>query len=938
MNQKSFVKRILAVALSLIMVLGLMPMTVFADGTYTFPSYSQSGDNNSVLRYYLTDENAGSITVEQSINEPALFLKIDDGWYFEKWDTYFNGYEDRPILSDPKVEGSNPVSDDGYYTFYNISQKQPFSNRSTFLFIKTGTNFYGDHKVTAVLKPILTINADDGVSYQVTTSSPTTVSSNQIAVKYSDNATITYSIDNKYIVTYVSANYGTNYSENGTVVTVNSIKKPATVTIRTRLKQHNVVFDANGGEGTMAQQSYSYGEAQALTANGFTRSDYTFAGWNTKADGTGTAYTDKQSITFTPANDGDSITLYAQWEQSNYTVSFDANGGTNTMDAVKVDRNSEYTLPVNGFTAPSAYQFKGWATSANGDVISAETITATADITLYAIWEKIPADAPTVQISGNLTLTYGEFTNQKITVTVEKKDGYTYSYYWVDLASENFDEVVSTADTFHIPNNMSAGAHFYDCAVIATREDNGEFTSTVIRDIYVGIKPKEIDNNSAYVTLSKTEFTYNGEDQKPDVSITYKDKTLTEGTDYTISWPADCKNAGLKTITVNFMGNYSGSIQKTFTIEKATPVIGTVSVNGVVKDTTNPYDVVLTRTDLTIDGKLELDMADDDAMLANKSAYNWVFTPTDTANYNVIKDSVQIDVLDTVVPNGAIKVYTNEWKQIINNITFGLFFKETQEVIITAADNENGSGIKDILYFVSDKELSNDDLAAAEWKSYTEAFDIEPDGKFVVYAKITDNDGNAVIINSDGVVVDETAAVVSGITDGETYYGQLVFTATDALAGIKSVEIDGIDKTHFEGQYVINADNAEHTVVVTDNAGNVTEYKVTVYKNYTVTYVADGETVSTETVGHGKNATLPIVPAKDGYIGKWDHDGKNITSDVIINAVYTENSASVPSDPHSPQTGDNSHMALWIILLFISGGALITLTVVDRKRKTATNK
>ena len=85
---------------------------------------------------------------------------------------------------------------------------------------------------------------------------------------------------------------------------------------------------------------------------------------------------------------------------------------------------------------------------------------------------------------------------------------------------------------------------------------------------------------------------------------------------------------------------------------------------------------------------------------------------------------------------------------------------------IVAADNENGSGIKEILYFVSDNELEEEDLATVEWKSYAEAFNIEPDGKYVIYAKVADKDGNTVVINSDGVVVDETAAVVSGITDG----------------------------------------------------------------------------------------------------------------------------------------------------------------------------
>ncbi len=1006
MNKKSFVKRILAAALSVIMVLGLMPMTVFADGTYTFKPATQSGNNTSTIQYSMTDENAGDFTLTQNNQRVELVLMLDEGWYFDRWETYFDGYEDVAILTDPKIEGVNPKSDNGAYTFYNQGGNTPINNQegpsnniyysgtkienwAKDIWVRINTPYYGRHTITAVLKPILTVLADDGIDYQITTNSPSYryLEENQVAVKYGDNATITYTVDNKYVVTSVSANYNTNYSENGTVVTVNSIKKPATVTIETRLKQQNVVFNANGGEGTMAQQSYSYGEAQALTANSFTRSDHTFAGWNTKPDGSGTAYTDKQSLTFTPANDGESITLYAQWERSNYTVSFDANGGTNTMDAVKVVKNSEYTLPVNGFTAPSAYQFKGWATSANGGVISAETITVTADTTLYAIWEKIPAEAPIVQISGNLELIYGEFTNQKITVTVEKKEGYTYSYYWVDLASENFDEVVATTDTFNIPDNMSVGAHFYDCAVIATREDNGESTSTIIRDIYVGIKPKEIDNNGADVTLSKTEFTYNGEEQKPDVAITYKGKHLTEGTDYTISWPADCKNAGIKTITVNFMGNYSGSVQKTFTIEKATPVIGTVSVDGVVKDTTKPYDVVLTRTDLTIDGKLELDMADDDAMLANKSAYNWVFTPTDTANYNIMKGTVQIDVQDTVLPTISISLDDHRWT-LWDTVTFGLFYNESKEVTITAADNENGSGLKDMLYFVANEEMTTEQLQDVQWIAYTEAFDIDPDGKYVVYAKAVDNDGNTLIINSNGIVLDKTQAVVEGLTNGGTYYGQLVFTVADELAGVKSVVIDGNDKTHFEGQYVISGDNVEHTVVVADNAGNVTEYKVTVYKNYTVTYVADGETVAEITVGHGENAAFPEVPAKDGYVGKWDRNNENITSDTVINAVYTEIPVVKPdevkpedkadledtkkqledmldddsyteddkkdiqdaidniddalaelnkpvTDPDSPQTDYNNHIALWIVLLIISGGAVITMTVVDKKKRTA---
>lgn len=587
-------------------------------------------------------------------------------------------------------------------------------------------------------------------------------------------------------------------------------------------------------------------------------------------------------------------------------------------------------------------------------------------------------------------------------------------------------------------------ANIYAITVSQPDGANKNYDITFVDETFT-INAKTVD---ATVVVNGAPFTYNGSKYEPEIVVKDGD-TVIPANEYEVGY-ANNINAGTATVTVTDKdgGNYVVNGTEIFIINKADPVIGTVGVDGVVKDSTKPSDVVLTRTNSIVDGVLTLA---DNAMLANKSTYRWVFTPTDTDNYNVINGDVQIDVLDTVLPTAVIKVDTNEWKQFINNITFGLFFKETQEVTITAADNENGSGIKDVLYFVSDKGLGENDLATVEWKVYTEAFDIEPDGKYVIYAKVTDNDGNTVVINSDGVVVDETAAVVSGITDGETYYGQLVFTVTDELAGVKSVVIDGVDKTHFEGQYLINGDNAEHKVVVTDNAGNVTEYKVTVNKNYTVTYKADGESISTETVGHGKDANLPSVPAKDGYVGKWDGDGKNITGDTTITVVYTEipvvkpdevkpedktdledtkakleeelkddsytdddkkdiqdaidniddalevigNVEAVeelidklpdtikkddepaikaaddaynaltdyekslvdddvkkalddakaalaelnkPADTDSPQTGDNSNMFLWIALLFISSGAVITLTVVDRKRRTASKR
>ena len=99
----------------------------------------------------------------------------------------------------------------------------------------------------------------------------------------------------------------------------------------------------------------------------------------------------------------ENTTLYAIWETipaTTYTVSFNANGGTGTMADV-TGVSGSYTLPANGFTAPLGQQFKGWARSASGAVITDASITVTENTTLYAIWETIPATEYTITFNGN---------------------------------------------------------------------------------------------------------------------------------------------------------------------------------------------------------------------------------------------------------------------------------------------------------------------------------------------------------------------------------------------------------------------------------------------------------------------------------------------------------------------------------------------------------
>ena len=157
---------------------------------------------------------------------------------------------------------------------------------------------------------------------------------------------------------------------------------------------YTVSFNANGGTGSMADETGVSGE-YTLPANGFTApAGKQFKAWS--VDGVEKAAGDKITVT---AN----TTVTAVWENIpvvTYTVSFDANGGTGTMADV-TGITSSYTLPANGFTAPLGQQFKGWARSASGTVITDASITVTENTTLYAIWETIPATEYTITFNGN---------------------------------------------------------------------------------------------------------------------------------------------------------------------------------------------------------------------------------------------------------------------------------------------------------------------------------------------------------------------------------------------------------------------------------------------------------------------------------------------------------------------------------------------------------
>ena len=149
--------------------------------------------------------------------------------------------------------------------------------------------------------------------------------------------------------------------------------------------EFTVSYDANGGSGAPAAQKMYQGRDTALSSTAPTRNGYTFSGWNTKADGTGTAYAAGGTIVVN-AN----VTLYAQWKSDSYTLTYNANGGTGAPSAQTVTKGNSVVIPS---TVPTrdGYTFKCWNVKADGSsdfsCYPGDSVALSGNMTLYAIWE-----------------------------------------------------------------------------------------------------------------------------------------------------------------------------------------------------------------------------------------------------------------------------------------------------------------------------------------------------------------------------------------------------------------------------------------------------------------------------------------------------------------------------------------------------------------------
>ena len=328
---------------------------------------------------------------------------------------------------------------------------------------------------------------------------------------------------------------------------------------------------------------------------------------------------------------------------------------------------------------------------------------------------------------------------------------------------------------------------------------------------------------------------------------------------------------------------------------------------------------------------------------------------------------------DIEKPTGEIIIGTNKWHEFLNKLTLGLFFKDTQEVTINASDN---SGMVFVSYLITDQELSEEELGSLVYRVYDEPFLIEPNGEYIVYAMLVDASLNITYLRSDRITLDNVQPVIGGIEDGKIYCEAQTVTINEKY--IETVTVNGTAVELDENNsFILPAADGEQKIVVADKAGNIAEMTVTVHDGHTFgDWKADGDGTHSrectvdgckgiETMAcSGGNATctekaicevcgkaygeldpnnhadLMHISAKaatedtEGNIEYWYCGGcdKYYSDKDGINEIKKADTvtARIKGNFKSPRTGNASDLALWISLLFVSGGAC---TAIKAKRK-----
>ena len=580
------------------------------------------------------------------------------------------------------------------------------------------------------------------------------------------------------------------------------------LTVQWTAPTYTVTLHANGGtinNGNVTE--YTYGVGATLPTD-VTRTGYTFKGWYYNENLTGSPVT---AIGDTETGNKE---YWAKWEINQYTVTVKPENGE-----ADITITQDYGTPITAPADPTreGYTFIGWDREIP-TTMPAENITVTAqwEINRYTITFDTAGGSEIAPI----TQDYG--TNITAPANPTRK-GYTF---------KGWDK--------EIPETMPAE----NITVTAQWEIN-RYTITFDTAGGSEIAPITQDygtNITAPANPTRKGYTFKGWDKEIPETMPAENMTVKaqwEINQYTIAFDTN-GGSEIAPITQDYGTEITAPDNPT---REGYTFIGwdrDIPVTMPAENITVTAQWEINRYTITFDtaGGSEIapitqDYGTNITAPADPTREGYTFIgwdkaiPTTMPAENI---TVTAQWKDSEKPTGEIKINENSWKAFLNNITFGLFFKDTQTVTINAADN-SGETVT-VEYLLSDKELTKAEFDGMTFTAYTAPFGIDPDNEYIIYVRLTDKAGNTDYICSDGIVLDGTSPVITGIEDGKTYCEAQTVTITEKY--VDTVTVNGTAVTlDTTGSFTLAPADGEQRIVVTDKAGNTAEMTVTVNDGHT---------------------------------------------------------------------------------------------------------
>ena len=718
-------------------------------------------------------------------------------------------------------------------------------------------------------------------------------------------------------------------------------------------------YDLNGGnwvDGFTPRDFYYKDEGLLLPdASKLERTGYTFAGWETSEP------------------TADTIKCSAKWTANTYTVTFDSTGGsevtTKTIDVLYGEQLGDMPVPIR-----TGYFFRGWYDApvegkcyGNSDGKGTSWYDKTENCTLYAQWVinryTITFDTAGGSTVASITQDYGTAITAPANPT---REGYTF-HGWdkaipATMPAENMTITAKwKVNSYTITFDTAGGSEIapimqdYGTAITAPADPTREGYTFIGWDMEIPTTmPAENMTVTAQWEINRYTITFDTAGGSEIASITQDYGTA-------ITTPADPTREGY-----TFIG-WDREIPETMPAENITlKARWEINQYTITFDTAGGSEIA----PITQDYGTQITTPE----APTREGYTFIGwdreIPTTMPAENI---TITAKWKDIEKPTGEIIIGTNKWREFLNKLTFGLFFKDTQTVTINAADN---SGTVFVSYLVTDRDLSEAELGSLVYRAYEEPFRIDPNGEYIVYAMLVDESLNITYLRSDRVTLDNIQPVIGGIENGKTYCEAQAVTVDEKY--VDTVTVNGTEVTLDEnGSFVLSPANGEQKIVVTDKAGNTAEMTVTVNDGHTYgEWVSNGDGTHTrqctvdgcngvetkdcsggtatcaekavcEVCGKAygeldpKNHTdLKHIPTKaatedaEGNIEYWYCSGcGKYYSDKDRTKEIAKADTVTAKLPKAPPTGDNSNLMSWFALLFVSGGAVVCTAVNKRKKQ-----